>query len=137
MTEQSPVQTSQFPVTQLWNKILFVPIVGEMNEKRTKTLMETLLETTRETGSKVVILDLSGVATMDTEVSKRLMDLGEAVRLMGARYMICGIQPNQTHTLVNLGIDLANIETHHNLSSALDEALSEVGLEVRSVGDEG
>lgn len=135
MDEQTEVPESQFPVTQLWENILVVPIVGAMNESRTRKLMETLLEKTQDSGAKVVIVDLSGVATMDTQVSKRLMDLGEAVRLMGAKYIICGIRPDQTHSLVDLGINLGNIETHHDLSAALDKGLEALGLEVREIED--
>jgi anti-anti-sigma regulatory factor len=68
---------------------------------------------------------------MDTQVSKRLMDLGEAVRLMGADYAVCGIQPSQTNSLVELGIDLGTVETFHDLSNALQSALDAIGLEVR------
>lgn len=122
----------QFPVIQLWESILAVPIVGSMDSKRTKELMQTLLRRTRETGARVAIIDLSGVAVMDTEVSKRLLDLKEAVRLMGAEYMVSGIQPDQTHSLVELGIDLGSIETHHDLNSALNSALESVGIEINT-----
>ncbi len=130
MSESSPTTSNQFPVIQLWEDILAVPIVGAMDSKRTKDLMETLLGRTRENVAKVVIMDLSGVSVMDTQVSKRLLDLQEAVRLMGSTYMVSGIQPNQTHSLVDLGIDLGTVETHHDLNSALSSALEMVGLEI-------
>ena len=130
MTENNTDISSQFPVIQLWENILAVPIVGNMDDTRTRDLMEKLLRRTRETGAKVVIMDLSGVAVMDTDVSKRLLDLQEAVRLMGAEYMVSGIQSDQTHSLVDLGIDLGSVETHHDLSSALNSALESIGLEI-------
>lgn len=130
MDNNTTAGDSQFPVIPLWEDILVVPIVGSMDSNRTKNLMETLLKKTRSTGAKVVIIDLSGVSVMDTEVSKRLMDLGEAVRLLGANYKVCGLQPNQTHSLVDLGIDLGNIDTHHDLSSALTDGLESLNINV-------
>jgi rsbT co-antagonist protein RsbR len=135
MAEETTMN-DQFPVIQLWENILVVPIVGTMDSSRTKDLMSTLLERTRESGARVTIIDLSGVAVMDTEVSKRLLDLKEAVRLMGAEYMVSGIQPDQTHTLVDLGIDLGTIETHHDLNSAFESALETVGLSIQEVSTE-
>jgi rsbT co-antagonist protein RsbR len=135
MTDETKMN-DQFPVIQLWENILVVPIIGNMDSSRTKELMSTLLERTRESGAKVTIIDLSGVAVMDTEVSKRLLDLKEAVRLMGAEYMVSGIQPDQTHTLVDLGIDLGNIETHHDLNSAFESALETVGLSIQEATPE-
>ncbi|MFB6347421.1 MAG: STAS domain-containing protein [bacterium] len=134
MTNKTSTISNQFPVIQLWENILAVPIVGDMDGDRTRDLMEKLLRRTRETGAKVVIMDLSGVSMMDTDVSKRLLDLQEAVRLMGAEYMVSGIQPDQTHSLVDLGIDLGSVETHHDLSSALESALETVGLQITPGG---
>lgn len=130
MDDNSTTGESQFPVIPLWEDILVVPIVGSMDSTRTRDLMETLLKRTRSTGARVVIIDLSGVAVMDTEVSKRILDLGEAVRLMGADYKVSGIQPDQTHSLVDLGIDLGNVDTHHDLSSALNDGLESLGIDV-------
>jgi rsbT co-antagonist protein RsbR len=135
MAEETTMN-DQFPVIQLWENILVVPIVGTMDSSRTKDLMSTLLERTRESGARVTIIDLSGVAVMDTEVSKRLLDLKEAVRLMGAEYMVSGIQPDQTHTLVDLGIDLGDIETHHDLNSAFESALETIGLSIQEATPE-
>lgn len=134
MTDETTSRSHQFPVIQLWENILAVPIVGNMDDDRTRDLMEKLLTRTRETGAKVVIMDLSGVAVMDTDVSKRLLDLQEAVRLMGSKYMVSGIQADQTHSLVDLGIDLGSVETHHDLSSALNSALEIIGLEINKGG---
>jgi len=119
---------SQFPVIELWDNILVVPIVGSMDSTRTRELMETLLRETRNMGAKVVIIDLSGVAVMDTEVSRRLLNLGEAVRLMGADYKVCGIKPDQVHSMVDLGINLEAVETHHDLNSALNDALGTLNM---------
>lgn len=130
MTEMTTGDTSQFPVIQLWEDILVVPIIGSMNNDRTQELMKELLVRTRESGARVVILDLSGVEVMDTQVSKHILDLKEAVRLMGAEYRVCGIQPEQTHSLVDLGIDLDGIETHHDLSSAFQGALDRLGYRI-------
>lgn len=132
MTESIEEISSQFPVIQLWENILVVPIVGTMDSERTQQLMHTLLDRTRESGAEVVIMDLSGVSVMDTQVSKHLLDLGEAVRLIGSEYMVSGIQPDQTHSLVDLGIDLGDIDTHHDLNSAFSSALNKIGLTVQS-----
>lgn len=91
MTESAGGSEDGFPVIRIWEDILVTPIVGEMDAERSDRLMHNLLERTHDTGARVVIVDLSGVAGMDTQVSKQIIDLGEAVRLMGARYIVCSI----------------------------------------------
>lgn len=135
MANDERTNNSLFPVIQLWKDILVVPIIGSINNERTQELMKELLERTRESGARVVIIDLSGVEVMDTQVSKHILDLQEAVRLMGAEYRVCGIQPDQTHSLVDLGIDLGQVETHHDLSSAFKGALDDLGYRIQDKGE--
>lgn len=135
MSEDNYKGESQFPIIQLWEDILVIPIVGAIDSNRAKNLMSNLLHKTRETGAGVVIIDLSGVAVMDTEVSKYILDLANAVRLMGTRYIVCGIQPEQTQTMIDLGIDISAVETKHDLSSALSDAIGEAGMELVEKGE--
>jgi PAS domain S-box-containing protein len=53
------------PVIQVWDKVLALPIIGTLDSNRAALLTESLLEKIREHQAEVVILDISGVPTID------------------------------------------------------------------------
>ena len=109
-----------------------LPIVGTLDSARTQMMTEQLLCELASTGSPIAILDISGVATVDTQVAQHLMKTVEASRLMGAKCIISGIRPEIAQTIVNLGVDLGHVVTKSTLARALEEALSYLNLHIIS-----
>ena len=118
------------PVVSLWDGILALPLIGALDSGRTQVVMEALLEKIVETGSRLAIIDITGVPTVDTQVAQHLMKTVAAARLMGAECIISGIRPQIAQTIVNLGVDLGDIATKGSLQAALAMALNRLGLTV-------
>ena len=116
------------PVLQLWEGVLALPIVGNLDTARSQMVMERLLTAIARSGSTIVILDISGVATVDTVVAQHLIKTIDAARLMGAQCIISGIRPEIAQTIVHLGIDLSAVRTRGSVARALEEALAIKGL---------
>jgi rsbT co-antagonist protein RsbR len=72
------------PVVKLWEGILALPLIGTLDSARTQVVMESLLEAIVQTNSKVAIIDITGVPTVDTVVAQHLLKTVTAARLMGA-----------------------------------------------------
>jgi rsbT co-antagonist protein RsbR len=123
------------PVIRVWEGILALPIIGTLDSARTQVVMENLLQQIVETGSRIAILDISGVPTVDSLVAQHLIKTVSATRLMGAECIISGIRAEIAQTIVHLGIDLSNINTKGSLASALKLAYSMLGIEVRRSGE--
>ncbi|MGV3587045.1 MAG: STAS domain-containing protein [Adhaeribacter sp.] len=119
------------PVIRVWEGILALPIIGTLDSARTQVVMENLLQQIVETGSRIAILDISGVPTVDSLVAQHLIKTVSATRLMGAECIISGIRAEIAQTIVHLGIDLSGINTKSSLASALKLAYSMLGIEVR------
>ncbi|MFD3656476.1 STAS domain-containing protein [Streptomyces sp. NPDC058620] len=111
------------PVVQLWRQVLGVPLIGTLDTARTQVVMENLLQAIQVQEAKVVIVDITGVPTVDTAVAQHLMQTVNAVRLMGADCIISGIRPPIAQTIAQLGIDLSTIMTRATLADALSEAI--------------
>jgi len=90
-------------------------------------VMETLLERIVSTGSRLAIIDITGVPTVDTLVAQHLLKTVAAIRLMGAECIISGIRPQIAQTIVHLGIDLQGIASKASLADALSLALEQQG----------
>ncbi|AYN34576.1 MULTISPECIES: STAS domain-containing protein [Streptomyces] len=115
------------PVVRLWDQVLAVPLIGTLDTARTQVVMENLLEAIQENESRVAIIDITGVPTVDTAVAQHLLQTVNAVRLMGADCVISGIRPPIAQTIAQLGIDLSAILTRATLADALAESLRLTG----------
>jgi rsbT co-antagonist protein RsbR len=118
------------PVVKLWDGILALPLVGTLDSARTQVVMETLLEAIVETNSKVAIIDITGVPTVDTVVAQHLLKTVTAARLMGADCIISGIRPQIAQTIVHLGINLLDVSTKATLRDAFALALERSGRQL-------
>jgi rsbT co-antagonist protein RsbR len=116
------------PVIKLWDGILAVPLIGTLDSERTQTVMESLLEAIVTYEASVAIMDITGVATVDTLVAQHLLKTVTAARLMGADCIISGIRPQIAQTIVHLGVDLGDVATRSTLADALKLALAKRGL---------
>ncbi|HEX3468870.1 MAG TPA: STAS domain-containing protein [Candidatus Elarobacter sp.] len=119
------------PVVKLWEGVVAVPLVGTLDSARTQVVMEGLLEALVTTGSRHAIIDITGVAAVDTQVAQHLLKTVVAARLMGADCIISGIRPQIAQTIVGLGIEFGDIATKASLADALKLTLERAGLEVR------
>lgn len=115
------------PVVKLWEGILALPLIGTLDSARTQVVMETLLEAIVATNSKVAIIDITGVPTVDTVVAQHLLKTVTAARLMGADCIISGIRPQIAQTIVHLGINLLDVTSKATLKDAFAVALERTG----------
>jgi len=118
------------PVVKLWDGILALPLIGTLDSARTQVVMETLLEAIVETNSKVAIIDITGVPTVDTVVAQHLLKTITAARLMGADCIISGIRPQIAQTIVHLGINLLDVTSKATLRDAFAMALARTGQQL-------
>lgn len=121
------------PVIKLWDGILGLPLIGTLDSARTQVVMESLLTAIVETNSRVAIIDITGVPTVDTLVAQHLIKTITAARLMGADCYLSGIRPAIAQTIVHLGIELADVQTKAKLSDAFAMALQRLGKAVVNV----
>jgi len=108
--------------------------VGVVDSLRAQQMMNTMLTKIMETSAKVIILDIQGVAAVDTAVANHLIKIAKATKLMGCRCIISGISPAVAQTLVQLGIELGGISTNSTLQDALSDAFKLMDIEVRPKG---
>lgn len=131
LIEQSKtIQKLSTPTIKLWEGILVMPIIGVIDSIRAQNMMETMLEKIAETYSRVIILDILGVAAVDTAVAQHLIKIAKATKLMGCECILSGISPPVAQTIVQLGIDMESVHTKSTLADAFAEALNIVSLKV-------
>ena len=118
------------PVTQIWEDILMLPVVGIIDSRRAQDLMLTVLKRISQTRAKVFIMDISGVAVVDSGVANHLIKITKSTGLMGCTSLVSGISPEIAQTMVNLGFDVSEISTTATLHDALERAFRLIGRTV-------
>lgn len=131
--QQAAIRELSTPIIPLLDRIIVLPVVGSVDTRRARDILRALLAGIREHRARVVILDVTGVAIMDTSVASHLTKAIQAARLKGARTIVTGLSDAAAETIVEMGIDWGGIETLGDLQTGLSTALRFVGLEVRRV----
>jgi PAS domain S-box-containing protein len=111
------------PVIQVWDKVLVLPIIGTLDSARAARLTASLLRQIAAHRAEVVILDISGVPTIDTQVGNDVLRTVRAATLMGATSILCGVRPQTAHAIVHRGVDLSRLCIRADLRDALRFAI--------------
>lgn len=111
------------PVIPIWGRILMAPLLGSFDSVRMHELNETLLQAVAAQKPLTVLLDLSGLAHVDTQVVGELVKLIIAVRILGTQTVLVGIKPHLAQSLVHIGASLENIPTYATLEQGLRAAM--------------
>ncbi|MDM8519177.1 STAS domain-containing protein [Anaerolineales bacterium HSG6] len=130
--QQMAIQELSTPIIPIMDRIIVIPLIGSIDSLRAKDLMRTMLQGISDHRAKVIILDITGVAVVDTGVAAHLDKTIQAARLKGARTILTGISDAVAETIIDLGIDWSNVETLRDLQTGLMVALQSLGLTLRN-----
>lgn len=114
------ISTLETPTVPLAHGILLAPIVGAVDSHRAQNLMERLLTEAQNQQTSTVVLDIAGVATVDTQVAQALLQTAQALRLLGCQVILTGVSPHVANTLTQLGMDMKAIRTARSPQELLE-----------------
>jgi len=133
--QQEAIRELSTPVLQVRERLLILPIIGVLDSQRARQLTEQLLRGIRSNRAKVVVIDITGVPTIDSTVANHLVQTVEASRLMGASVIITGLSSEIAQTLVTIGVDLSKVNAVGDLQGGIEEAERLLGYEVRRAAE--
>src|SRR5574341_1000577 len=133
--QQEAIRELSTPVLQVRERLLILPIIGIVDSQRARQLTEQLLRGIRSNRAKVVVMDITGVPSVDSTVANHLVQTVEASRLLGATVIVTGLAPEIAQTLVTIGVDLTKMNTVGDLQGGIEEAERLLGYKVISVGE--
>jgi len=110
------------PVIQVWDRVLIIPIIGTLDDLRVNRLTETMLSKIADTKSLVVIIDITGVHSIDSSVASHIFGVVQAAGLLGAECVVTGIAPAIAKSMIALDVDIAMV-TRTTLQEGLAYAM--------------
>jgi rsbT co-antagonist protein RsbR len=111
------------PLIPIADDVVVMPLVGAIDSQRAQQIMDVLLQGVQAHQANAVIIDVTGVQIVDTQVAKTLVQVSRTVKLLGAHVVLTGIRPDVARTLVTIGADLGTIVTEGNLKNGIAYAL--------------
>ncbi|WP_018924768.1 STAS domain-containing protein [Salsuginibacillus kocurii] len=109
------------PLVPIQHEIAVLPLIGDMDSDRSNYLQQRTLERAADMELSNIIIDLSGMNSINTEFAQHLLRLVQALRLLGIHVSISGMRPELSQTIVQLGISLQDLESHLTLEQALEK----------------
>lgn len=122
--QQALMRDMSVPVLPLLASTLVMPLVGTLDSTRLALMQEQALRALEHSSARQLILDITGVPIVDTQVALGLTQLVQAAQLLGTRVSIVGIRPEVAQALVGLGISLPNIKTFSTLQLGVAQAIA-------------
>jgi len=130
MAQQTTLEELSTPVIQVWDGILALPLIGAIDSRRAMQITDSLLTSIGEFQADSVIIDITGIPVVDTQVAAYLLQAARAASLLGCDVCLVGIGPEIAQTLIQLGVDLQSIYTLANLQAGIAWAFARHGMQV-------
>ena len=117
--QRTIIRELSVPVLPVSEDVLVMPLIGDLDGNRLAYVRSQALSALERTRARVVLIDVTGVPVIDTQVAQGFVDITKSARLLGAKTILIGIRPEVAQTIISLGIDLSSVGTASNLQGAL------------------
>jgi rsbT co-antagonist protein RsbR len=117
--QQELIREMSVPVLPVSEQTLVMPLIGALDSRRLVEIQAQALSALERSRAHTLLIDLTGVPIVDTQVAQGLMQTVQAARLLGTTVVLIGIRPEVAQSIVGLGIDLSEVHTASDLASAL------------------
>jgi rsbT co-antagonist protein RsbR len=134
--QQDAIRDLSTPVLTLMEGLLMLPVVGVIDSHRARQMTDQLLQAIHRHRAKVVVIDITGVAAVDSMVANHLIQTVEAAGLLGSTAIITGLSADVAQTVVKIGVDLSRLRTVGDLQGGMAEATRLVGYRLVRVDPE-
>jgi predicted ATPase/GAF domain-containing protein/anti-anti-sigma regulatory factor len=115
------------PLIPITDRIMVMPLIGMMDNQRAQDVLHTTLEGVQANNAEVVIIDITGIKLVDSDVVTTLIATTNALRLLGAQAVITGIRADVAQKLIELQVDFGAMVTKSTLQSGFAYALKRTG----------
>lgn len=117
--QRAALRELSVPILRVGNGTLVMPLVGALDDERISSAQQRALNSVEQLDAKRLLLDISGVPIVDSQVAQGIVTIVQALRLLGAEAILVGVRPEVAQAIVGLGLDLADIRSYSDVGEAL------------------
>lgn len=108
------------PVVPIENGLAVLPLIGSIDADRTEHLMNNVLPKIPDLQIECLIMDFSGIVTIDSEVASHIFNVYRVLGLLGIDVLVTGLRPELAISAVSEGINFSSIKTFANVKQAIE-----------------
>jgi rsbT co-antagonist protein RsbR len=116
--QRTTIRDLSVPVLPISAGTLVMPLIGALDTARLQLLRDQALRAIEHERAHMLVLDITGVPVVDSQVAQGLIAVVQAARLLGAEVALVGIRPEVAQAIVTLGLTLSDLRTYGDLQSA-------------------
>lgn len=113
------IRQMSVPIMPVADGVLALPLIGSIDSQRAEMLSRRLLDAVFSHRAQAVLIDITGVPLVDTQVAAVILQATQAIRMLGAEPVLVGIRAEVAHTIVGLGVDMHSVVTQRDLQGGL------------------
>jgi rsbT co-antagonist protein RsbR len=125
--QQAVIREMSIPILPLSDSTLVLPLVGALDSMRIRQAQERALEAIQGSSAQYMLLDVTGVPIIDSQVGQGLLQIVVAAQLLGCTIVLVGMRPEVAQAVVGLGLDLSKVVTRSTLQSGVAYTLQSLG----------
>lgn len=108
------------PIIPVKDGIVILPLIGDIDTYRVNFIMQHILPKIAEMDVKYLIIDFSGLYTVNIEIAEHLNQIGDMLKLIGIHVLTSGVRPDLAQVIVKSRINVAGLETFATVKKALE-----------------
>ncbi|QTN01336.1 STAS domain-containing protein [Sediminibacillus dalangtanensis] len=122
--QQEMVENLSVPIIPVTPNVCILPLIGEIDASRVNTIEEKVLMEIGRLRIRTLIMDLSGILEMESNIATNFLKLLDGIGMMGCTPVITGLRPETVRNLMAQDLIFDNkAEIKGTLQQALDEYL--------------
>lgn len=123
-SQRALVENLSVPIIPITSTVCVLPLIGNIDTYRSDTIEEKVLMEISRLRIGTLVIDLSGIAQMETEVIEHMMKVIEGANMMGCECVITGLRPEIVRKVTSIGLTFDNkAQTKATLQQALEDYL--------------
>jgi rsbT co-antagonist protein RsbR len=118
--KQRAINELSAPIVPIQDGLAILPLIGTVDSYRVEHILNKVLPDIPRLKIECLIIDFSGIVTIDTEVASHLFRVYDVLRLLGINVVFTGIRPDLATKAISGGIDFSSIKTYANVKQAIE-----------------
>lgn len=124
-SQRKLVEHLSVPIIPVSPSVAVLPLIGNVDEFRIQIIEEKVLMGISELKLQTLVLDLSGVTTMEECVIAKFENLLTGVSMMGCKSVLTGLRADLVRQMISMGVTFhQHAETHGTLQQTLKKYLA-------------
>ncbi|OIK12748.1 STAS domain-containing protein [Bacillus sp. MUM 13] len=119
-TAKNEIDKLSSPIVPIQDGLAVLPLIGSIDSDRADHLINTVIPKIPAHEVTCLIIDFSGIITIDTTVSSHIFNVYKVLRLLGIQVIFTGIRPELASRVIESGADFSSFQVYATVKQAIE-----------------